>query len=205
MIATEPRVLQCGVVGAGVAGLGAAIALSNAGHDVEIFERSQFKQEVGAAITMTPNAGLILDHWGFDQEAAQPTDLMQFRLIDSETLALINCNPFEEVLDKYHHRMASYHRVDLHGGIRLLAAQHSSISIKLGAGVTKLDCDTGTLGFADGSYIGKDLVVVADGTKVSLGLCIAFSLPPTWSLVHSYDGSFTSTINHLTQLWLTLL
>jgi thioredoxin reductase len=59
MIAAEPRVLQCGVVGAGIAGLAAAIALSNAGHEVEIFERSQFKHEIGAAVTMTPNAGLV--------------------------------------------------------------------------------------------------------------------------------------------------
>lgn len=59
MIASEPCALHCGVVGAGIAGLTAAIALSNAGHEVEIFERSQFKHEIGASITMTPNAGLV--------------------------------------------------------------------------------------------------------------------------------------------------
>jgi len=201
MIATKPQVLQCGVVGAGIAGLGAAIALSNAGHDVEIFERSQFKQEVGAAITMTPNAGLILDHWGFDQEAAKPTDLMQIRVMDWETLELITRNPFDEIFSKYCHRMASYHRVDLHREIRRLAAQHSSISIRLGARVTKLDCDSGTLGFADGSYMKKDLVIVADGTKVSKSWPVNHLHPLlTSSLVQIYDGSFTCTFNYITEL-----
>ncbi len=32
----------------------------------QVFERSQFKDEVGAAITITPNATRVLDHWSFD-------------------------------------------------------------------------------------------------------------------------------------------
>lgn len=58
--------LQVGIVGAGVAGLSAAIALRRIGHDVEVFERSQFKNENGAAVSLTPNGGRILEDWGFD-------------------------------------------------------------------------------------------------------------------------------------------
>ena len=89
------RPFTVGIAGAGIAGLGAAIGLRRAGHDVEvgeqlflchmsirhtcssntetetkIFERSQFKNEVGAAITITPNATRVLDHWEFDYEKA---------------------------------------------------------------------------------------------------------------------------------------
>ena len=89
-------VLQVGVCGAGVAGLAAAIALRKIGHDVEVsqtrphlstisplldklpiertsgltssqvFERSRFQNENGAAVSITPNGTRILDHWGFD-------------------------------------------------------------------------------------------------------------------------------------------
>ncbi|KAJ9645596.1 hypothetical protein H2204_001177 [Knufia peltigerae] len=58
--------LQVGVVGAGVAGLSAAIALRRIGHSVEVFERSEFKNENGAAVSITPNGGRILERWGFD-------------------------------------------------------------------------------------------------------------------------------------------
>ena len=63
--------LRIGIIGAGIAGLGAAIALRRAGHEVEVFEQSQFKNEVGAAITITPNGTRVLNHWGFDHEKAR--------------------------------------------------------------------------------------------------------------------------------------
>jgi hypothetical protein len=37
---------------------------------VKVFERSQFKNEVGAAITITPNATRVLNHWGFNYKIA---------------------------------------------------------------------------------------------------------------------------------------
>lgn len=55
-----------GVVGAGIAGLSAAIALRRAGWDVEVFEKSRMKHEVGAAITIMPSGNAILDSWGFE-------------------------------------------------------------------------------------------------------------------------------------------
>ncbi|KAJ6186786.1 Salicylate hydroxylase [Penicillium mononematosum] len=53
------------IVGAGIGGLAAAIALRQQGHAVKLFEqsqfeRSQFANEVGAAIHLTPNANGLL-------------------------------------------------------------------------------------------------------------------------------------------------
>jgi len=56
------------VVGAGIAGLSAAIGLRRAGWDVTVLERSRFKNEIGAAISVPPNATMVLDQWGFDVE-----------------------------------------------------------------------------------------------------------------------------------------
>lgn len=57
---------KAGVVGAGIAGLSAAIALNKSGWDVDVYERSRMKHEVGAAITIMPIATAILESWGFE-------------------------------------------------------------------------------------------------------------------------------------------
>ena len=47
--------LQVGVIGAGIAGLASAIGLAQAGHKVDIYEKSTFNNEVGAAINVCPH------------------------------------------------------------------------------------------------------------------------------------------------------
>ena len=79
------------IVGAGIAGLGAAFALNRAGHNVQvcrscqlfspgkmvifnlqIFEQSGLLSEVGAAIHVAPNASRILKDWGCDFKKLWP-------------------------------------------------------------------------------------------------------------------------------------
>jgi 2-polyprenyl-6-methoxyphenol hydroxylase-like FAD-dependent oxidoreductase len=56
------------VAGAGIAGLASAIALSKAGHDVEVAERASELREIGAALSLWPNAIAALDHLGLAEE-----------------------------------------------------------------------------------------------------------------------------------------
>jgi 2-polyprenyl-6-methoxyphenol hydroxylase-like FAD-dependent oxidoreductase len=67
------------VVGAGIAGLAAAIALRQQGHHVEMYEQSRFNNEVGAAIHITPNAMGALKHIGIDPRDGGAVPLMQVR------------------------------------------------------------------------------------------------------------------------------
>ncbi len=57
---------KVGVVGAGVGGLAAALALARAGLDVQVFERSAVLSEVGAGIQLGPNAVRVLAALGVD-------------------------------------------------------------------------------------------------------------------------------------------
>jgi len=79
--------LKVVIVGAGLGGLGAAIALRRAGHDVQVIEQSSFYNEVGAAIHIAPNATRILREWECDFEALQASECEQAQFWDS------SCNP----------------------------------------------------------------------------------------------------------------
>ncbi|KAF2100650.1 FAD/NAD(P)-binding domain-containing protein [Rhizodiscina lignyota] len=161
----EHRKLQVGIVGAGVAGLAAAIALARTGHHVQIFEKSSFKNEIGAAITLSPNANLILERWGFDFKAAGETAKCQFRRLHWKTMNLEFQDSFDHVQAKYGHAFNAFHRVDLHREMRRIAEDKLGVQINLGSHVKKIDCPTGTLMLEDGREIQNDLVVVADGVK----------------------------------------
>lgn len=56
------------VVGAGIGGLSAAIALSQKGHHVRVLERSRGLSEFGAGLQVAPNAVRLLCAWGLEEE-----------------------------------------------------------------------------------------------------------------------------------------
>lgn len=72
----EARPLKILIVGAGIGGLTAAIALRNQGHDIQIFEQSHLATETGAAIHLAPNANGLLRRLGIfaEQFGANPME-----------------------------------------------------------------------------------------------------------------------------------
>jgi len=164
-------VLSCGIIGVGIAGLAAAIALRRAGHNVEIFEKSTFKNEIGAAVTLTPNAMRVLHRWGFDAVRAGTTEKEQYRRLDAETLQVLAHYDFSNVREKFgtpgrEHAFAAFHRVDLHEGLRAMVRE-LGVEVQLGREAVRVDCGEGVVRFRDGGEAKKDLLVVADGIKVS--------------------------------------
>jgi salicylate hydroxylase len=76
MVATTGwRHLDVAIVGGGIGGLCAAIALRRAGHSITIYERSDFVGEVGASISCAANGMRWLTEWGVDIPKGDPVVL----------------------------------------------------------------------------------------------------------------------------------
>lgn len=82
------------IIGAGIAGLTAALALARHGIRSEIFEQAEALTEVGAGLQISPNASRILDTLGI-LDALLPVWLepKEVRLVSGSSLRLIASVP----------------------------------------------------------------------------------------------------------------
>jgi salicylate hydroxylase len=113
------------IVGAGIGGLGAAIALGLKGQQTTLYERSATHSEFGAGIQLGPNALKRLKAWGLMSEvmrfAATPRAIEVYDWSQSKPLARMALG--ESFKARYGLPYLSVHRGDLHA--MLLARVHS--------------------------------------------------------------------------------
>ena len=61
--------LRAVVVGGGIGGMAAAVALDRAGIDVQVYEQARELTEVGAGVSLAPNGLRMLDRLGVHQDS----------------------------------------------------------------------------------------------------------------------------------------
>lgn len=82
--------LDIAIIGAGLGGLSAAVALRRQGHRITVYERYDFAGEVGASLSAASNGSRFLEQWGVDVKAAKPVVLKKLIMHDWETGAIQN-------------------------------------------------------------------------------------------------------------------
>ena len=113
--ASKPPVL---IVGGGIGGLSAALALSRKGIPVQVLEQAPEFKEIGAGIQLGPNVFRMFEALGLTQQmfhwCAFPEGL-EFR--DSITTeSIIDMKIDKRFHDKYHAPYAVIHRADFKAG-----------------------------------------------------------------------------------------
>ncbi|KAJ6199363.1 hypothetical protein J3E72DRAFT_187012 [Bipolaris maydis] len=160
------------VVGAGIAGLSAGLALSRCGHSVTILESSPLLGETGAGIQLAPNATRILRRFGVLSEVMLHTSVLSgvsIRRYNSDK-ELRNSPMSLSSVDRYGAPMGVIHRGDLHR-ILLDAARGNSCQILTFHTVVNVDSSPTpkvrvTVGNTNKSFwLTGDIVIAADGIK----------------------------------------
>ena len=153
-----------GILGAGIGGLAAAIALRQAGRDVVVFEQAARFARVGADINLTPNAVRALDGIGIGPALRETAARPRFRIsrlwdTGEETSRL---GMAEEAEARYGAPQLTLHRADL---MSALEAALPAEAIRLGRkAVSVTEAENGvSIGFTDGSSESVSAVIGADG------------------------------------------
>lgn len=147
------------VVGGGIGGLASAIALTRAGWDVDVFERKDSFTEIGAGLTLWPNALAALDTLGAGAEArAEAVSGYEGGAMTKEGRWLMRLN--SEDVGKHYGQIVILARPHL---LSLLLAQVPESSLHPSTPVESVTTD-GTVTTPTGQYR-ADLVVAADGVR----------------------------------------
>lgn len=154
------------VAGAGIGGLAAALALAEVGCTVEIFERAEALEPIGAGVQLSPNATIVLGRLGvldaLRPSAVEPSEVVMRRARDGAVLARVPLGPGARygapflVVLRGDLQAALLSRVTAHLGIALhlgravagYAAQGSGVAIHVAGGAAPVVAD-GLVG-ADG-------------------------------------------------------
>jgi FAD-dependent urate hydroxylase len=156
--------LRIAVVGGGIGGLTAAVALRRAGHQPEVYERTASFRPVGAGISVWSNGVKVLDRLGLGAEVAAlggRMDRMAYaRSHDGTTLTDFSLLPLYERVGERARPMA---RAELQAV--LLDAVGPGV-VRTGSPCTGVElADDGVaLHFEGGATAEADLAVAADGT-----------------------------------------
>lgn len=158
------------IIGAGIAGMSCAIALTQAGHTVSLYERHSDQHAGGGGMVLWPNASFVLDQLGLLQAVAAAGGVPRAMRRLTQAGALLQSLDIGHLDREMQYPSHAIFRRDL---MRILADWLASHAVPVHYGVAELTLHAGADGHAwlqcgDGTEVNADLVLGADGRKHSI-------------------------------------
>ena len=141
-------------------------SLRKQGHQVTIFEASQFSQEIGAAVHIAPNANGVLKKLSVDIAAAGANKFERLSEYNSagDLLRSVDLNESNKI---WQHDWLLAHRVQLHESLKRAATsvvgEGPPAKLVTRSKVVQVDPVEGSLVLQDGTVERGDVVIGADG------------------------------------------
>ncbi|MEQ1881617.1 MAG: 3-hydroxybenzoate 6-monooxygenase [Burkholderiales bacterium] len=156
------------VVGGGIGGLSAALALAGAGLQVRVLERAQVAGEIGAGMQLGPNAFHAFDALGIGPAArsrAVYIDCLQ--MMDAlDGAEVVNIPTGEAFRERFRGPYAVIHRADVHSSLLEGIRARPEIVLETGVQVERIEqTEQGVRVYTDRMSYDADAVVGADGGR----------------------------------------
>lgn len=153
------------IIGAGIAGLTTAIALSRRGLSFELYERAERLTEIGAGISLWANALDALNRLSIPiQDISQPLSRTELRLDQGRRVSgQFQADQLSQLVS-YSPPLAMVHRAEL---VELLVQHVASENLHFNCELTEVDQTGGQVEvrFRNGARASGDLLIAADGIK----------------------------------------
>jgi 2-polyprenyl-6-methoxyphenol hydroxylase-like FAD-dependent oxidoreductase len=150
------------IIGGGIGGLTAAVALARRGLAAEVYEQAPVLEEIGAGVGLWPNAMAALEPIGLSDQVAQLAVKVAGQGLNRCDGTRLMWLPWQVMEKRWGTGIMLVHRAELQ---QLLAAEVDPAALHLGARCTGLVADGGAVvaRFADGREVPADVLVGADG------------------------------------------
>ncbi|WP_424863789.1 FAD-dependent monooxygenase [Streptomyces sp. MMS24-I29] len=192
---TFPSPAHIVVVGGGIGGLAAALAIARAGRNVTLVERAARFGEIGAGLQLAPNASFALEELGVlatvQRTAVAPPRLVMMDALSGDQITALDLRSVE-YKERFTHPYLVTHRTDLHAALLAACQEHPAITLRTGHTVTRADQDSSgvRLRFAESSEVlSADAVVAADGLRSSLRQALVGDGDPICSRYVAFRGA----------------
>jgi 2-polyprenyl-6-methoxyphenol hydroxylase-like FAD-dependent oxidoreductase len=160
--------LRIVIVGAGIGGLVAAIALRQIGHDITILEQWGGANDTGAAIHIAPNANGLLRRLGLYAETFG-ANVTQRTTNYGQDGSVQHSMELEERNQIWQHPWLLCHRIHLHSNLSKAATSDQGkgkpADLRYSQKVTNVDPKNGIVFMENGDQVEGDLVIGADGVS----------------------------------------
>ncbi len=157
------------IAGAGIGGLGAALALAQMGLKITVLEQSDVFGEVGAGVQISPNAYKVLCDWGLADALRQTANFperLQVRNATSNKL-LGQLTLGESAQTRYGYPFSTFHRADLHALLLNAVRQRPNVELHLNAKISAIaeSNQQVTVTTEAGNSFNADALIGADGLR----------------------------------------
>lgn len=172
------------IVGAGIGGLSAGLALKRRGFDVVIYERASEIREIGAGLIVTANARRALADLGIDAALAAASSCNPIAYTcDYRTGAVFREISNTETARRFGLPSLQVHRADLHGLLLASFRANAPHTVRAGHEFVGLEQDQNGVRawFANGHSDTADVLIGADGNASAVRSFLFPSEPPRFN------------------------
>lgn len=175
------------IIGAGIGGLAAAIALKQRGIVAPVFEKAPALRPIGAGITVPPNASVVLERLGLAAAVQDAGVRLKALHLRNAAGKLVQALDIATIVPEIAHPATAISRTALHG---ILAGALDAGQVRLNQGCTGIDIlkDRVHVRFHDGSSVEAAAAIAADGLHSVVRRQVLPSSHPRYSGQTSHRG-----------------